>query len=327
MSIPISLLDLAHVVEGSDPAESFARCVEAAQKAEALGYHRVWYAEHHNIISVASSATSVLIAHIANHTQTIRVGAGGIMLPNHSPLTIAEQFGTLATLHPGRIDLGLGRAPGGDRGVIRALRKDYQKAGNRFADDVEELIAYLAPPSASSPEVQAVPGQGTEVPVYILGSSLFGAQLAARLGLPYAFASHFAPQYLMQAADTYRREFKPSKHLDEPYFIMACNIIAAETEDEARFHFSTLIQAFIGIITGRRGLTPRPVHNIQIPPEIRPSLEAMLQCSAIGTEAQIAESLSLFRERLAPDEFIVSMPFHDHAARLKSLEIAMAAAG
>ena len=326
MTIPISLLDLAHVVEGSDPAESFKRCVAAAQKGEELGYHRVWYAEHHNIISVASSATSVLIAHIANHTKSIRIGAGGIMLPNHSPLTIAEQFGTLATLHPGRIDLGLGRAPGGDRGVIRALRKDYQKAGNRFADDVEELIAYLAPPSPSSPEVQAVPGQGTEVPVYILGSSLFGAQLAARLGLPYAFASHFAPQYLLQAAEIYRREFRPSKHLDKPYFIMACNIIAAETEDEARFHFSTLIQAFIGIITGRRGLTPRPVDDIQIPPEIRPSLEAMLQCSAIGTEEQIAESLSLFRERLAPDEFIVSMPFHDHVARLKSMEIAMAAA-
>ncbi|NNE58456.1 MAG: LLM class flavin-dependent oxidoreductase [Hellea sp.] len=324
MTIPYSILDLAHVVEGSTAAESFAKCVETAQRAERLGFKRVWYAEHHNIASVASSATSVLIAHIGAHTKTIRLGAGGIMLPNHSPLTIAEQFGTLATLHPGRIDLGLGRAPGGDRGVIRALRKDYEKAGNRFPADVEELIDYMAPAGEHKlTDVTAIPGEGTQVPVYILGSSLFGAQLAAKLGLPYAFASHFAPQYLLQAAEIYRREFKPSKHLEEPYFIMACNVFAAETEDEARFHFSTLIQAFIGIISGRRGLTPKPTETLDIPAAIKPHLEAMLQCSAVGTGEQVAETLAHFQELTAPDEFIMSMPFHDHGARLRSMEIVM----
>lgn len=326
MTIPFSLLDLAHVVEGSNPSESFQKCVETAQHAEKLGYNRVWYAEHHNIASVASSATSVLIAHIGAHTKTIRIGAGGIMLPNHSPLTIAEQFGTLATLHPGRIDLGLGRAPGGDMGVIRALRKDYERAGNRFPADVEELIDYLAKSEdRQSPGVKAIPGEGTEVPIWILGSSLFGAQLAGRLGLPYAFASHFAPQYLMQAAKAYRDNFQPSRHLAKPYFMMACNVYAAETEDKAHFHFSTLIQAFIGIITNRRGLTPRPTDNVEIPPEIRPHLEAMLQCSAVGTPAQIAERLSMFKDSLEPDEFIISMPFHDHAARLRSMELTLEA--
>jgi len=326
MDIPFSILDLAHVVEGSTPSESFEKCVATAQHAEKLGYKRVWYAEHHNIASVASSATSVLIAHIANHTETIRLGAGGIMLPNHSPLVIAEQFGTLATLHPGRIDLGLGRAPGGDMGVIRALRKDYEAAGNRFPADVVELIDFMAvPEDRQSAGVKAIPGTGTKVPVYILGSSLFGAQLAARLGLPYAFASHFAPQHLIQAADIYREHFQPSRHLSEPYFIMACNIFAAETEREADFHFSTLIQAFVGIITNQRGLTPRPVENLEVPAAIQPHVEAMLQGSAIGTTDQVAERLSRFQELVAPDEFIISMPFHDHAARLRSMELALEA--
>lgn len=325
MDIPFSILDLAHVVEGSHAGESFKKCVATAQHAEELGYKRVWYAEHHNIASVASSATSVLIAHIANHTQTIRLGAGGIMLPNHSPLVIAEQFGTLATLHPDRIDLGLGRAPGGDMGVIRALRKDYEQAGNRFPADVEELIDYLGPADVAKTNVKAVPGTGTKVPVYILGSSLFGAQLAARLGLPYAFASHFAPQHLIQAANIYRDNFRPSNHLDKPYFIMACNIFAAETEDEARFHFSTLIQAFIGIITNQRGLTPRPVENLQVPAAIQPHLEAMLQGSAVGTVDQVAERMSRFQTLLSPDEYIISMPFHDHKARLRSMDLALEA--
>lgn len=326
MTIPFSILDLAHVVEGSTPSDSFDKCVKTAQHAETLGYNRVWYAEHHNIASVASSATSVLIAHIGAHTKTIRIGAGGIMLPNHSPLTIAEQFGTLATLHPNRIDLGLGRAPGGDMGVIRALRKDYERAGNRFPADVEELIGYLAKPEdRQSPGVKAVPGEGSEVPIWILGSSLFGAQLAARLGLPYAFASHFAPQYLVQAAEVYRENFRPSRHLDKPYFMMACNVIAADTEDEAQFHFSTLIQAFIGIITNQRGLTPRPIKNLEVPSSIRPHLENMLQCSAVGTAEQVAERLSMFAKSLVPDEFIISMPFHDHDARLHSMELSLVA--
>ena len=330
MTIPFSFLDLAHVVEGSHAGESFEKCVAIAQQAERLGYHRVWYAEHHNMASVASSATSVLIAHIANHTSSIRLGAGGIMLPNHSPLVIAEQFGTLATLHPGRIDLGLGRAPGGDMGVIRALRKDYERAGHRFPDDVVELMDYLARPedrdgNGTTARVRAIPGEGTQVPVYILGSSLFGAQLAARLGLPYAFASHFAPQYLSQAAEIYRTQFQPSRHLSQPYFIMACNIYAADTEDEARFHFSTLIQAFIGIITNQRRLTPRPVEHVEVPPAIRPHLEAMLQGSAVGTVDQVAARLRDFQDALAPDEFMISMPFHDHGARLRSMELALQA--
>lgn len=326
MSIPFSILDLAHVVEGSNPGESFEKCVATAQHAEKLGYKRVWYAEHHNIASVASSATSVLIAHIAAHTKSIRLGAGGIMLPNHSPLTIAEQFGTLATLHPGRIDLGLGRAPGGDRGVIRALRKDYEAAGNRFPADVAELMDYMADANDHKlTQVRAIPGEGTKVPVWILGSSLFGAQLAARLGLPYAFASHFAPQYLVQAAEIYRRDFQPSKHLSKPYFMMACNIFAADTDDEADYHFSTLIQAFVGIITNQRGLTPRPVHNLEVPAAIQPHLENMLQCSAVGTAENVAKRLAKFRDIVAPDEFIISMPFHDHAARLKSMELALEA--
>lgn len=328
MIIPFSILDLAHVVEGSTPSESFDNCVKTAQLAETLGYNRIWYAEHHNIASVASSATSVLIAHIGAQTKTIRIGAGGIMLPNHSPLTIAEQFGTLATLHPGRIDLGLGRAPGGDMGVIRALRKDYEAAGNRFPADVEELIDYLAKPEDRQiPGVKAVPGEGSEVPIWILGSSLFGAQLAARLGLPYAFASHFAPQYLVQAAEAYRENFRPSRHLDKPYFMMACNVFAADTEDQAHFYFSTLIQAFIGIITNQRGLTPRPTKNLEVPPSIRPHLENMLQCSAVGTAEQVAERLSKFVKSFAPDEFIISMPFHDHAARLHSMGLTLAARG
>jgi len=318
------MLDLARVTEGGNISQSFADCVSTAQTAETLGYNRVWYAEHHNMASVASSATSVLIAHIASQTQTIRLGSGGIMLPNHSPLTIAEQFGTLATLHPGRIDLGLGRAPGGDRGVIRALRKDGPVAANRFPQDVAELLSYLAKPDDNAPlPVRAIPGEGTQVPVWILGSSLFGAQLAAHLGLPYAFASHFAPQHLMQAAETYRREFKPSQYLDAPYFMMAVNVFAAETEDEAQFHFSTLIQAFIGIITNQRGLIPAPVENLEVPAQVAPHVQAMLQGSAVGTADQIAERLSIFHEKLQPDEYIISMPFYDHAARLTSMKLTM----
>ena len=323
MSVPFSILDLARVVEGGDIAQSFKDCVSTAQHAEKLGYKRVWYAEHHNMASVASSATSVLIAHIASQTKTIRLGSGGIMLPNHSPLTIAEQFGTLATLHPNRIDLGLGRAPGGDRNVIRALRKDASAAAQRFPNDVVELMSLLAKPENASLDlgVRAIPGEGTEVPVWILGSSLFGAQLAAHLGLPYAFASHFAPQHLKQAAEIYRRDFKPSKYLERPHFMMAVNVFAAETEDEARFHFSTLIQAFIGIITNTRGLIPAPVKDLKVPAQIAPHVEAMLQCSAVGTPDQVAEQMENFTRKLQSDEFIISMPFYDQAARLKSMEL------
>ena len=322
MTVPFSILDLARVTEGGSIAQSFKECVNTAQAAEHLGYNRVWYAEHHNMISVASSATSVLIAHIASQTKTIRLGSGGIMLPNHSPLTIAEQFGTLATLHPDRIDLGLGRAPGGDRGVIRALRKDSAQSANRFPQDVVELIELMAPRDEAAPlPVRAIPGEGTQVPVWILGSSLFGAQLAAHLGLPYAFASHFAPQQLFNAAETYRREFQPSKHLDKPYFMMACNVFAADTEAEAQYHFSSLIQSFMGMVTGRRGLVPPPVKGLTVPPDIAAHIEPMLAGSAVGTPEQVAERLSSFAEQLQPDEFILSMPFYEHEARVKSMEL------
>jgi len=324
MSVPFSILDLARVIEGGDIAQSFADCVSTAQTAEALGYKRVWYAEHHNMASVASSATSVLIAHIAAQTKTIRLGSGGIMLPNHAPLTIAEQFGTLASLHPERIDLGLGRAPGGDRNVIRALRKDGPQSANRFPQDVVELLSYLAPRDENAPlSVRAIPGEGTKVPVWILGSSLFGAQLAAHLGLPYAFASHFAPQHLYDAAQTYRRNFQPSQYLDTPYFMMACNVFAADTASEAQFHFSTLIQAFIGIITNQRGLIPPPVENFEVPEGIASHVQAMLQGSAVGTPDQVAERLSHFHKQIQPDEYIISMPFYDHTARLRSMELTM----
>lgn len=324
MSIPFSILDLARVVDGGNIAQSFADCVRTAQTAERLGYNRVWYAEHHNMASVASSATSVLIAHVAAHTSSIRLGSGGIMLPNHSPLTIAEQFGTLATLHPDRIDLGLGRAPGGDQNVIHALRKDGHGAANRFPQDVIELMSYLSDHDADAPlPVRAIPGEGTHVPVWILGSSLFGAQLAAHLGLPYAFASHFAPQHLFQAAETYRREFKPSAYLDAPYFMMACNVFAAETEADAQYHFSTLIQAFVGIVTNTRGLIPAPVQDLKVPPHIAAHVEPMLAGSAVGTSDQIKDRLNSFYDKLRPDEFIISMPFYDQPAREQSMELLM----
>ena len=322
MKTPFSILDLAQVVEGGTAAQSFTGSVALAQKAESLGYTRVWYAEHHNIPGVASSATSVLIAHIAAHTNTIRLGSGGIMLPNHAPLLIAEQFGTLASLHPGRIDLGVGRAPGGDIGVIRALRKDYERAAQNFPRDVEELVQFLSTPEDAAPStVRAIPGEGTQVPVWILGSSLFGAQLAARLGLPYAFASHFAPGHLRQAAQIYRRKFRPSRHLQAPYFMMACNVFAADTDEEAYYHFSTLQQAFVGIITNQRGLARRPVENYQVPAQIAAHLETMLQVSAVGTPHKISERLRQFYELVQPDEFIIAKNFHDHDARLRSLEL------
>ncbi len=237
-SIPLSILDLAIIGKGQTAADAFANSVALAQRAEARGYERVWYAEHHNMASIASSATSVLIAHVAAHTSTIRLGAGGVMLPNHSPLTIAEQFGTLATLHPGRIDLGLGRAPGSDQNTMRAMRRDAHSS-DRFPDDVLELQGYLRGES-TIPGVVAVPGAGTNVPLYILGSSLFGARLAAMFGLPYAFASHFAPAALLDAIAIYRREFRPSEQLAEPYAIAGVNVIAADTDDEAQQQWTTV---------------------------------------------------------------------------------------
>lgn len=321
--IPISILDLAHIVEGSDAGETFSASVRLAQSAETLGYDRIWYAEHHNMTGIASSATSVLIGHVAAQTNSIRLGAGGIMLPNHSPLVIAEQFGTLATLYPDRIDLGLGRAPGGDQETMRALRRN-KHAGDNFAGDVRELIGYLDAPDPQqnrAASIRAIPGEGTKVPVWILGSSLSGAKLAADMGLPYAFASHFAPQQLVEAVECYRRYFKPSKFLDKPHFMFACNVFAADTEDEAYFHFSSLQQAFAKMVTGERGPFPKPLENLELPDHVQRHVDTMLAASAVGTKEQVLEELNPFLERLQPDEIIVTSAFYDAEARIRSMEL------
>lgn len=317
--IPISILDLAHIVEGSNVTKTFAASVELAKAAEILKYDRVWYAEHHNMRGVASSATSVLISHIAAQTKTIRLGAGGIMLPNHSPLAIAEQFGTLATLYPDRIDLGLGRAPGGDQETMRAMRRN-KHAGDNFGGDVAELLSYLDVPNPSA-RIVAVPGEGTKVPVWILGSSLYGAQLAAELGLPYAFASHFAPQQLVPAVELYRQAFKPSQYLAKPHFMFAANVFAADTQSEAEYHFSSLQQAFVRMVTGNRAQLPAPVENLEIPPQIQQQTDMMLAASAVGTKEQVVEDLKPFLERLKPDEIIMTSAFYDPKARLRSMEL------
>ncbi len=324
--IPFSFLDLSPVIEGGDAQLSFSNSVDMARHAEELGFNRYWFAEHHNLRGVASSATAVLIAHVAAATQSIRLGAGGIMLPNHAPLVIAEQFGTLETLHPGRIDLGLGRAPGGDQLTAQALRRTMVGGEDRFPEDVEELLGYLDDPDPANPaRVAAVPGEGTKVPIWILGSSLFGAQMAAHMGLPYAFASHFAPGYLMQAADVYRRTFKPSRYLDAPYFMMACNVFAADDADDAAHHFSSLVQAFAAIAMGRSGPLPKPRTGLQLPPAARQRLDQVLQASAVGNLDQVTERLQTFVDRLKPDELIIASQFHSHEARKRSLELTMEA--
>ncbi|HEX6720705.1 MAG TPA: LLM class flavin-dependent oxidoreductase, partial [Burkholderiaceae bacterium] len=259
MTPPLSILDLAPIVEGSDAASALRNSLDLAQHAERWGYQRFWLAEHHNMDGVASSATAVLIGHVAGGTQSIRVGSGGVMLPNHAPLVIAEQFGTLATLFPGRIDLGLGRAPGTDQLTARALRRHLNSnEEDDFARDVVELIAYLDAPQPGQ-AVRAIPGIGTQVPVWILGSSLYGAQFAAYLGLPYAFASHFAPDLLEQALDVYRATFRPSARWPKPHAMVGVNVVCADTDDEAAFHFTSIQQRFLGMQRGRRGPLPRPI--------------------------------------------------------------------
>ena len=319
-----SLLDLAPVAEGATAAEALANSLELARKAEVWGYHRFWLAEHHNMPGIASAATSVVIGHVAAGTRTIRVGAGGIMLPNHAPLVIAEQFGTLATLYPGRIDLGLGRAPGTDMATARALRR-HMEASDQFPDDVVELISYLGP-ARSDTRVHAFPGQGTEVPVWILGSSLYGAQLAAWLGLPYAFASHFAPAMLEAAAKTYRATFRPSSQLDQPYFMMAAGVCAAKTDDEAHYLRSSQVLAFARLRTGRPGRLPRPQHDLsEVPPQVMAGVEEALSCAAVGGAATVKAQLAALIDRHRPDEIMLTGMIHDHQARLHSFEIAAAA--
>ncbi len=317
-----SLLDLSPIPEGKTAADALANSVDLARAAERFGFHRFWLAEHHNMPGIASAATAVVIGHVAAATKTMRIGAGGIMLPNHAPLVIAEQFGTLATLYPDRIDLGLGRAPGTDGATARALRR-YMAPEDSFPQDVYELLGYLGDASAGA-AVRAIPGAGTHVPIWILGSSLYGAQLAAHLGLPYAFASHFAPAMLEEAIETYRHTFRPSEWLAKPYVMMAAGVCAAETDDEAAFLRSSQVLAFARLRTGRPGKLPMPTHDLdrEIPPAVMAQVQQSLACSATGSAATVKEQLGTIIENFQPDELMVTGMIHDHAARVRSFEIA-----
>jgi luciferase family oxidoreductase group 1 len=319
LNIPLSILDLAPIRRGETAGESFTASVELAQRAEQLGYRRVWYAEHHNMATIASSATSVLIAHIAAHTQEIRLGAGGIMLPNHAPLLIAEQFGTLESLHPGRIDLGLGRAPGSDQNTMRALRRSDVSA-DRFPEDVLELQGYLTG-ETRIPGVNATPGKGTNVPLYILGSSMFGATLAAALGLPYSFASHFAPAALQDAVAVYRRDFRPSAQLDRPYVIAGVNVFAADTADEAQEQVLAAKRARVSSMLGKgRLFTDDEADEILASPAGL-HIEQMLTYSAVGTPAEVQQYLESFSKHADADELITVHHATTPAARLRSVEL------
>lgn len=324
--VDFSVLDLSPVIEGQEPGDALRHSLDLARHAEALGYKRYWVAEHHNMTGIASAATSVVIGYLAGGTSTIRVGAGGIMLPNHSPLVIAEQFGTLESLYPGRIDLGLGRAPGTDQRTLRALRRNPMSADN-FPQDVLEVQAFLAPVQPDQ-AVQAVPGGGTEVPIWILGSSLFGAQLAAELGLPYAFASHFAPEALMQALAVYRERFKPSEQQATPYAMPGINVVAADTDEEARYLFTTIQQRFTDMIRGTRGKLQPPIDDIEAywSPMEKAHVSGMLRYAFVGSPESLKRQLGAFLDATHADEVMVTAPIYDHAKRKRSYEILAAIA-
>ncbi len=320
--IPLSVLDLAPIVEGGDVAQALRNSRDLAVNAERLGYNRFWLAEHHNMPGIASAATALTIMNAAEATKTIRVGAGGIMLPNHAPIVIAEQFGTLEALYPGRIDLGLGRAPGGDQRVAMALRRTLVGGEDRFPQDVLELQALLAP-AAPRQIVRAVPGEGSNVPLWMLGSSTFGAQLAAALGLPYAFASHFAPAQMMAAIEIYRSTFQPSAQLQKPYVMLGFNIFAAPSDEEGRLLATSLMQAFASL---RRGLPrklqpPDPSFEQTLTESERAQLEQVLECSAVGAPETVKRSIEAFIARTSADELILASHIYDHAARLRAYEI------
>ena len=319
--IPFSILDLAPITEGSDAAQSYRNTLALAQHAERWGYRRFWLAEHHGMPGIASAATAVLIGHVAGGTATIRVGAGGIMLPNHSPLVIAEQFGTLESLFPGRIDLGLGRAPGSDQLTARALRRNLASDADQFPQDVVELMDYFS--ATQRHAVRAVPGAGLNVPIWILGSSLFGAQLAAALGLPYAFASHFAPAQMMQAIDLYRSTFRPSAQLAKPYVMLGFNVFAADTEKEAQFLATSMQQAFVNLRSGhpKRLQPPMKDYLDHIGPQEKALLDQVLSCAAIGSHDSVRRSLQAFIEQTGADELMITSMIFDHSARLRSYEI------
>ena len=318
----LSVLDLSPVPEGSSAGQSLRNTLDLARHAEALGYKRYWLAEHHNMPGIASAATSVVIGHVAMATKRIRVGAGGIMLPNHAPLVIAEQFGTLAALHPGRVDLGLGREPGTDMITARALRRNLEAGVDGFPNDVVELMGYFEP-AQDNQRVRAVPGEGEQVEVWMLGSSTYGAQLAAILGLPYAFASHFAPAEMEHAIEIYRSRFQPSQRLDKPHFMLGLNVFAADTDAEAQLLFSSLQQAFVNLRTGRPGKLPPPVENYTatLDPMATAMLDQALSCSIVGTPETVRRGLEAFVARHGPDELMVTAQIFDHEARKRSFEI------
>jgi luciferase family oxidoreductase group 1 len=324
--IPFSVLDLAPIAEGGSAAQSFHNSLDLARHAEKWGYQRFWLAEHHSMPGIASAATSVVMAYVAGGTSTIRIGAGGVMLPNHAPLVIAEQFGTLESLFPGRIDLGLGRAPGSDQETARALRRNLFSDPDQFPQDVLELMQYFDAPETGQggSGVRAVPGAGLRIPIWILGSSLFGAQLAAELGLPYAFASHFAPAAMMQAIEIYRQRFKPSPQLDHPYVMLGFNVFAADTDEQAQYLATSMKQAFVNLRSGRPSRLQPPVadYESRIGAPERALLQQILSCSAIGSPATVRSGLEDFIARTGADELMIASQIFDHEARLRSYEIA-----
>ena len=320
--IPLSILDLAPIVEGGDAGQAFRNARELAQHGERLGYNRFWMAEHHSMPGIASAATAVALGHVAEGTSTIRIGAGGIMLPNHSPLQVAEQFGTLESLFPGRIDLGLGRAPGTDQAAAQAMRRTLDSNPDAFPRDVLELIRFFEP-SEPGQRVRAIPGEGLRIPIWILGSSLFGAQLAAMLGLPYAFASHFAPAQMMDAIRVYRDRFQPSAQLDRPYVMLGFNAFAADSDEEGQLLSTSVQQAFVSLRTGNPMQLPPPIAGYAetLPAQARAMLDQVLSCSAIGSPATVKAAIESFVERTGADELMITSQIFDPEARLRSYEI------
>lgn len=318
-----SVLDLAPINQGSDSTEAFRNALDLARHAERWGYRRFWMAEHHSMPGIASAATAVALAYVGAGTSTIRIGAGGIMLPNHSPLVIAEQFGTLESLYPGRVDLGLGRAPGTDQAAANALRRNLDSDPNQFPRDVIELMDYFRPAQPGQ-RVRAIPGEGLKIPVWILGSSLFGAQLAAMLGLPYAFASHFAPQQMMDAIAVYRQSFRPSEQLDRPYLMLGFNVFAGESDAEGQLLASSMQQAFVSLRTGQPTPLKPPVPDYldSLSPPERAMLEPIFACSAVGSRTTVAAAIEAFVARTGADELMITSQVFDHQARLRSFEIA-----
>lgn len=321
--IPLSVLDLAPIVTGGTPSDSFRNTLDLARHAEKWGFNRYWLAEHHNMPGIASSATSVVIGYVAAGTSKIRVGSGGIMLPNHAPLVIAEQFGTLESLYPGRIDLGLGRAPGTDQTTMRALRRDSRSDGQDFPEQLDELRSYLNPSASADMRVQAIPGEGLNIPIWLLGSSGFSARLAGQLGLPFSFASHFSPDNTLPALEVYRSNFRPSEVLDEPYVMVGVNVIAADTDEEARWLATSMEQQFLNLVRNRPSPLNPPVKNMDElwNPFEKTTIQQQLRTSIVGSPKVVKEKLQAFLDSTQADELIINSQIYDHKARLRSYEI------